>query len=460
VKLEGSLDAFGLPDIFQLLSYTKKTGGLHLRFGAVAGVVYFATGSVTGACADSRRQTLARRLVGTGAVDDGPLADAVARAKAGGVGVSRALLDSGAVDSDVLARAASEQVVDAVGDLLGWPEGDFSFSVDEANPDEVGVALATEAVVAAASAQREAAQRVLARIPNADVVLYMPIMPPDERSMSGDEWALVALADGRRSVGDIAELTGSGYVTVAAALADLTDRGLLELAGGNADHAGTVRRRLQMLAAVEVPAVPVDRRARSTNTAAADAPPTPARQAPATATPVPAAAASEPDPAAERRDPDPGADAPAMPQPQRATSFVPSSPQPVPVAQTRPTQVAQQNGPATQTEPAAAAAEFVATVGGPHVPEDVVPPRPEPFQPRRQPDHPEEVPAAPSRPAFEPARTVEAGRTMSGGGRDGVGGVSGSAALAANPQAAPVIERDPSVNRSLLLRLIAGVRGL
>ena len=40
-----------------------------------------------------------------------------------------------------------------------------------------------------------------------------------------------------------------------------------------------------------------------------------------------------------------------------------------------------------------------------------------------------------------------------------VGGVNGSAAMAADPEAA-VIERDPSVNRSLLLRLIAGVRGL
>ena len=42
----------------------------------------------------------------------------------------------------------------------------------------------------------------------------------------------------------------------------------------------------------------------------------------------------------------------------------------------------------------------------------------------------------------------------------GVGGVNGSAAMAADPETAALIERDPSVNRSLLLRLIAGVRGL
>ena len=31
MRLEGTLDAFSLPDIFQLLSFTKKTGALHLR---------------------------------------------------------------------------------------------------------------------------------------------------------------------------------------------------------------------------------------------------------------------------------------------------------------------------------------------------------------------------------------------------------------------------------------------
>ena len=88
MKLEGSLDAFSLPDIFQLLSFTKKTGGLHLASDGADGVVFFAAGQVTGASADSSRQPLARRLVGSGAVTDDALVaavDAVAR----GEGVGR-----------------------------------------------------------------------------------------------------------------------------------------------------------------------------------------------------------------------------------------------------------------------------------------------------------------------------------------------------------------------------------
>jgi len=38
--------------------------------------------------------------------------------------------------------------------------------------------------------------------------------------------------------------------------------------------------------------------------------------------------------------------------------------------------------------------------------------------------------------------------------------VVGATATAPDPAAASIIERDPNVNRSLMLRLIAGVRGL
>ena len=122
MKLEGSIDAFSLPDIFQLLSFTKKTGGLHLAHEGADGVVFFTGGQVTGASSDSSRQPLARRLVGSGTVSDEALSAAVDAASAGdGVGVVRALLEHQAVDAELLRRAATDQSVDAVFDLaLDW----------------------------------------------------------------------------------------------------------------------------------------------------------------------------------------------------------------------------------------------------------------------------------------------------------------------------------------------------
>jgi hypothetical protein len=91
-------------------------------------------------------------------------------------------------------------------------------------------------------------------------------------------------------------------------------------------------------------------------------------------------------------------------------------------------------------------------LGGAHVPQDVVPPRPEPFLPKRQADFDEA-----GAPSARPAGPVV---TAAGGSSSGVGDVVGATATAPDPDAASVIERDPNVNRSLMLRLIAGVRGL
>ena len=40
--------------------------------------------------------------------------------------------------------------MDSVFDLLRWPAGDFAFNVDAANPDDVGIRLAPDVVVAEA----------------------------------------------------------------------------------------------------------------------------------------------------------------------------------------------------------------------------------------------------------------------------------------------------------------------
>jgi hypothetical protein len=91
-------------------------------------------------------------------------------------------------------------------------------------------------------------------------------------------------------------------------------------------------------------------------------------------------------------------------------------------------------------------------LGGAHVPGDVVPPRAEPFLPKRQAEFDDGTPAAATRTA-----SPMAGPSMSGPGNPG--DVVGATAVALDPEST-VIERDPSVNRSLMLRLIAGVRGL
>lgn len=376
MRLEGTLDAFSLPDIFQLLSFTKKTGTLHLRRGAEHGSVHLRDGEVTGARADVARQELGRRLLGAGLVDDEVLASAAEElASDPTLSLAKLLASKGELAPDKVRELAGEQAHDAVFSLLRWPEGEFAFVVDEPDPDDLGASLAVEAVVTEGRRRLDAWPALVEKVPASDAVVSVNPAPESEPAADRDEWALLSLVDGTRTVADLVALSGRGDYAVVSALAGLVGRGLL-IVGSAAD--GKLARRQSLLAALEG--------------------------------------------------------------------------HPVAVEPETPTAPAVLNGPSSTSAPA---------TSGPAASAPVIPARPEPFTPARRPDHAEE----PVREYAQAGPSMSVGASAGSGARPSLAGgshgsVNGATALQPEAQSSPYIERDPSVNKSLLLRLIAGVRGL
>jgi hypothetical protein len=381
VRLEGSIDAFSLPDIFSLLSMTKKTGGLHLRRDSAHGVVWFTTGAVTGGASDVGSQSLGRRLIGAGVVGDDALVAAVDRAGEEGIGVGRALQLLGGVDDGLLHDIASEHIVDSVFDLMRWSDGDFAFVVDEPNPDDVGVSRQVDDVVTEARSRLEIWSSVSTTVPSPQTVLSFAASPPEDPQVSRDDWMLLALVDGRRSVADVVRLLGRGDFAVVSGLADLIGRGLLVT--GDTDVVADMSRRYDVLARLET-------EARVGSEPVADR----VLEPPVVPAQLDAADAYDDDVDEDDIDEDDGSlvsdvDSPAEPAPSKPLTSV-----------------------------------------APQQRSSITPHRAEAVLPARQPEFPE--PAVP---------------LAAAGG-------------AVAPMPAAAIEHDPNVNKSLLLRLIAGVRGL
>jgi hypothetical protein len=458
VKLEGSLDAFSLPDIFQLLSFTKKSGGLHLRRADVCGCVYFQDGAVTGASSDDARQELARRLMSASIAGDGEFEAAVARAESEpGVGVARALLDAGAVDPDAIKSLAHENAVEAVFDLLRWPEGDFSFSLDESGPDDVGILVPVDELVASARERLgvwEQAYRVLSSL---DAVLVTAPSITADATLTPAEWALLALVDGRRSVSDVAGLTATGEFAVVTALAALVERALLVPRASDAQEPVRTRT-FELLSRLES----------SDSTDSFEHAVEFAPSAETVIEPAPVAAA---EPVLDETPVEDVQDVPGVSDVEQpaiehdgdmqdiAIDEAPAAaeraeaplPAPSPFARTKAPAFAHLlDAPSVETYEAEAPPQ-PSTDGYderrlvPDLRSQVTPTRPEGFGPRRRPDFPEDSSYLAQRSPLSAA----------------VGGAAAAqAAPVLDPEADTHIEHDPSVNKSLLLRLIAGVRGL
>ncbi len=141
MSLVGRLEDLALPDIFQIISLSKKTGTLIVRSRKGTGMVVFRSGQVVQAGSDVIRDTLGNILVSQGMVDQGDLSSALAAQKsAPGKPLGMILVEMGATSAKVVEDVVRQQIEEIVSDLLGWEEGFFNFELGEVVPrDQIEV---------------------------------------------------------------------------------------------------------------------------------------------------------------------------------------------------------------------------------------------------------------------------------------------------------------------------------
>lgn len=233
--LSGSLDAFRLSDVFQLLTLTEKTGVLHISTGPADGRVEFLRGEIAYAVSDSRHMPLAGRLLRGGLVTDSQLRTVVAAQRGGAPALSRVLLEEGVLDEKAFDQLLREQIQDAVFELMRLDNGTFTFDVrgeDEAETDPVRFTVPTDKVVGEGTRRLHEWPKIQEHVvsPGA-IVTLAPQMPSDTGtiSMDADQWQLLTLVDGRRTVRDLVDLTGLGEYATCLGIAGLVASGLIEV---------------------------------------------------------------------------------------------------------------------------------------------------------------------------------------------------------------------------------------
>jgi hypothetical protein len=137
MSLVGRLEDLALPDIFQIISLSKKTGTLIARSRKGTGMVVFKDGQVVQAACDSIRDSLGNILVSQGMVTEDVLAKALALQKSeGGKPLGKILVEIGALPAQTLESVIRRQIEEIVYDLLGWEEGFFNFELNEIAPKD------------------------------------------------------------------------------------------------------------------------------------------------------------------------------------------------------------------------------------------------------------------------------------------------------------------------------------
>jgi len=137
MSLVGRLEDLALPDIFQIISLSKKTGTLVVRSRRGTGMVVFKDGQVIQAASDSIRDSLGNILVSQGMLDETALSKALAfQKREPDKPLGQILTDMGVVAAQTLQTVIRKQIEEIVYDLLDWEGGFFNFELGEIVPKD------------------------------------------------------------------------------------------------------------------------------------------------------------------------------------------------------------------------------------------------------------------------------------------------------------------------------------
>ena len=230
--LKGTLDDFALPDVFRLVMVAKRTGKLDIVRSAGSGKVFFREGEVYYAESTVAREPLGQKLIRSGALTEGGLLKALDENASSGERVGDILLRNGSVSAEQLQAAVRDQIEDSVFDLLRWDLGEFNWEANVIADVEVPISISVENLIMESARRLDEMEVILRKIPSEDAVPAMASAPPEgavEINITPQEWRMLVLVDGNRSIHDIAEQVGLDDFTVMRSVYGLISAGLVEI---------------------------------------------------------------------------------------------------------------------------------------------------------------------------------------------------------------------------------------
>lgn len=242
--LTGSLEHFALPDVFRLLARNRATGALKVARASGEGNVFFADGEVYFAFSNLTKEFLGQRLVNAKLITQGQLLRVLdEQKKAGEKRIGDLMVEKGFISKELLDTFLKEQIQDAIFSMLEWDVGSFEFLSDERAPQEVGLSASVENLIMESSRRIQEWEVIRRKIPTLEVVVRMAPVPPEdtvEINIRPEEWTLLVLADGSRTVREIAGASERSEFEACKIIYGLVTAGLLDVASG-ATAVGTTR---------------------------------------------------------------------------------------------------------------------------------------------------------------------------------------------------------------------------
>ncbi len=234
--LVGNLKTVSFPDILQLLATGKKSGILEITTKARQKEIAFKDGAIIFASSiNSTEDLFGNLLLKRGKISKDDLERAIMMHKQTGRQLGTTLVDMNLFEKDEIIECLKLQIEEIVYNLFSWEEGDFKFN-ENASPRnaQFTIELSTMNVIMEGTRRIDEWVEIQKVLPPDDIKVKLTMNPKskkDEIKLSIDEFRILSLISGDRTLPDIIQASPIGEFVTYRALYRLIIAGLVESGG-------------------------------------------------------------------------------------------------------------------------------------------------------------------------------------------------------------------------------------
>ena len=233
--LRGNLETIGLPDIIQMLHLGRKTGGLHIKRGEEKKTIYFKNGEIVTATTNIEAERMAVFLHKQKKISSETMAAIIEEADVAGRPEELIIREAVPLSKEEHQARVDEYVAELIYGVFHWNSGSVLFIENERSADEcLQIRNTTENLVMEGVRRIDEWSRIRQSIPSNRVILQQCPEPPtksDQILLNSEEWKIMALVDGKRTISEICSEARETEFDVSKVLYGLLSIGLLEKVG-------------------------------------------------------------------------------------------------------------------------------------------------------------------------------------------------------------------------------------
>jgi len=212
MNLQGDFEGLFLTSILQLLCNDQKTGLLRVTSGKNESRVFFKEGTIVYASGSQKEARLGFIMRSDGIISVSQLEKCLILAREEKLSLGKILVDKGYVSLKTLQKYNTKQVEEILYNLLLWKKGRFEYKDVKLKLDGMVVTQLNPMKLILEASRRIDEMSVLETVIKNDTMIFIisgNVENKDEIKLNANEWRILSLIDGTRTIRQI--ITNSGY---------------------------------------------------------------------------------------------------------------------------------------------------------------------------------------------------------------------------------------------------------